>query len=579
MISVIIPAYNVEKYIDRCLISVVNQTFRDIEIIIINDGSTDTTLDKCLEWQAYDSRIRVISQENQGQGIARNIGIAQSGGEYLAFVDADDWLDVTAFEKAYKRICEANADIALFHLVCVHIDEDGRVTGYEKLNNQVNQKDCWDFLQDYSFVYKISGVLWDALWKRELFKDIKMPGHAYEDELTVLKIFLSGVKLVQVQEHLYYYNLYRTDNTTHSEKSANGLEQAFLVLKNFFRNRTDYEKIYYMLRIRVLACYRNLLWNYFDQNPCGIKRFEERAISYLKREFPEKKISIDRKCLLIGSYNLRLIVKRAFEIGNEQIDDYAMSSLISAMQKKESTAWEICNASPYEKNMIQKDCAGDFCALLETIQENQYEFVIIDFLEELRGIMKCHELYFTVTEKVVGIQNKIDSEITFDSEEFINIWKEAADMLIKRLKELFRQEQVILICNYQNQMILHMGDLRYAQDTDDTRYKILMTLEYEPYIMRKKISETLYSCKDTLVSGFHEHQPKILMDNERLKEMYGYFIQNYPGIRVVSVPEEYMGTDEFFPIGARPEYFNEAYYQQAADALKMIELDNRLLAH
>ena len=291
----------------------------------------------------------------------------------------------------------------------------------------------------------------------------------------------------------------------------------------------------------------------------------------MEREYPERKILVSGKFLLIGSYNLRLIIKRAFEAKNEQIHDYAMSSLISTMHEKVGEVCDINNASQYEKDMIRKD----FCKELNTQINDSYKYVVIDFLEEVRGIMVCNERLFTKTDSVVGIQNRIDRDILFDSEEYMIRWKAAADILIKRLKERFRPEQVILVCNYENNCILHMGDLRYAQDTDDTRYKILMTPEYESYIMRKKISEILYSCKDTLVSGFHEHQPKILTDNERLKEMYKYFIQNYPGIRVVSVPEEYMGTDEYFPIGAKPEYFNEAYYQQAADTLKMIELDNR----
>ena len=118
-VSVIIPVYNVEKYIERCLESIVNQTLKEIEIIIINDGSNDETSKK-LEKFLGDVRVIYIKTENRGQSAARNKGLKIAKGEYIGFVDSDDYIDLDFYEKLYKRIKETNSDIAAASIVRHH---------------------------------------------------------------------------------------------------------------------------------------------------------------------------------------------------------------------------------------------------------------------------------------------------------------------------------------------------------------------------------------------------------------------------------------------------------------------------
>ena len=113
LVSVIIPAYNVEKYIAKCLDSLINQSLKDIEIIIIDDGSTDKTPFIIKDYANQDKRIKVIAQTNQKQGAARNRGLEAASGEYIGFVDADDWVDLNYFEKLYETAKKYNSDIAL----------------------------------------------------------------------------------------------------------------------------------------------------------------------------------------------------------------------------------------------------------------------------------------------------------------------------------------------------------------------------------------------------------------------------------------------------------------------------------
>ena len=110
-ISIIIPMYNAEKYIARCLESVINQSFNDIEIIIVNDGSTDKSLEICRKYAEVDERIVILNKENNGVSVARNQGMNVATGEYIMFVDSDDWIDESMCQYLYKRISECNADI------------------------------------------------------------------------------------------------------------------------------------------------------------------------------------------------------------------------------------------------------------------------------------------------------------------------------------------------------------------------------------------------------------------------------------------------------------------------------------
>ena len=113
LISVIVPVYKVERYLDRCIQSIVDQTYRNLEIILVDDGSPDACPDMCDAWAARDCRIRVIHQENRGLGAARNSGIRISTGELIGFVDSDDWLEPTMYEVLYRSLTKENADTSM----------------------------------------------------------------------------------------------------------------------------------------------------------------------------------------------------------------------------------------------------------------------------------------------------------------------------------------------------------------------------------------------------------------------------------------------------------------------------------
>lgn len=142
LISVIVPVYNVEKYLDKCVDSIVNQTYKNLEIILVDDGSPDNCPKMCDNWAKKDKRIKVIHKENGGVSSARNVGIDNAKGEYIGFVDSDDWTEKKYIQKLYEVLIQENADIAL----CGY----NRVTGanIEKININGTSEitDCYQYL-------------------------------------------------------------------------------------------------------------------------------------------------------------------------------------------------------------------------------------------------------------------------------------------------------------------------------------------------------------------------------------------------------------------------------------------------
>lgn len=128
LVSVVVPIYNVEKYLDRCIASIVDQTYRNLEIILVDDGSPDNCPRICDAWAQKDARIRVIHKHNQGLGMARNTGIEHATGDYICFFDSDDYVDHETVEKAYKTAQRTRSDIVVFGMK--HVNEDGEVTLY-----------------------------------------------------------------------------------------------------------------------------------------------------------------------------------------------------------------------------------------------------------------------------------------------------------------------------------------------------------------------------------------------------------------------------------------------------------------
>lgn len=219
-VSIIIPVYNTEKFLPKCLDSLLAQTLKDIEIICVDDGSTDDSYQILLEHAQKDSRIKIIQQENLKQGAARNRGMEIAQGEYIGFVDADDWVDLNYFEKLYLTAVENNADISVASILKHKKQYNKYNIFYPKIKiaNTMNEKIkiCFDKKQKFFYC-------WHKLCKTSLIKEnsIHFPEKiVYEDALFALKILFHANKVVSVPNTKYHYveNLNSTINSKGNAK-------------------------------------------------------------------------------------------------------------------------------------------------------------------------------------------------------------------------------------------------------------------------------------------------------------------------------------------------------------------------
>ncbi len=215
LISVIIPVYNVESYIDRCVESVISQSYDSLQIILVDDGSTDNSGDICDEWREKDSRIEVIHKSNGGLSDARNYGLDNSRGEYITLIDSDDYVDTEYVKYLYELIKQDRCDISISSYYV------SRTTGNE--DNGKGQSDA--ILNSAEAISKMlcdNGFTVSAcakLYKKTLFDEIRYPvGKLCEDNGTTYKLLLNAKKISYGHESHYYYCV-RTDSIMTSEFS------------------------------------------------------------------------------------------------------------------------------------------------------------------------------------------------------------------------------------------------------------------------------------------------------------------------------------------------------------------------
>ncbi len=228
LVSIIIPVYNVEKYVARCINSLLHQTYRNIEIIVINDGSTDNSLNKCLKFH-NEPCVHILSQENKGLSAARNAGLDIAQGSYIAFVDSDDFVAPAYIEKLVGLSIKYDADI-VHSGVQAFLDETEIKTHQDKTQQgnvteiKLSRKEACREL----FETNIDGIGCAAvkLYKRSMWKDRRFPiGKLHEDEFMVYKLFWDASTVVATTEKLYYYQSKRADSITHAAFTLKRLDR------------------------------------------------------------------------------------------------------------------------------------------------------------------------------------------------------------------------------------------------------------------------------------------------------------------------------------------------------------------
>ncbi|EIY5761567.1 glycosyltransferase family 2 protein, partial [Enterococcus faecalis] len=210
LVSVVIPVYNVEKYVEKCLDSVINQTYQNLEIIIVNDGSTDNSLSVCQKKKLSDSRIKLINKENGGLSSARNAGIECAQGEFICFIDSDDWIELDYIEVLLNGMENTNVDISVIQMI--------KVKDFNKIAFQSESQTKWDIFERETAMRELfsSNLIGysanNKLYRISLFKSIRYPeGMLMEDKGTTYRLIDSSTKVAVNGSTKYHY--YLRDNS------------------------------------------------------------------------------------------------------------------------------------------------------------------------------------------------------------------------------------------------------------------------------------------------------------------------------------------------------------------------------
>lgn len=241
MISVIVPVYNMEQYLERCLESIVRQTYTNIEILLIDDGSKDRSGFICDQWQMRDSRITVLHKENGGLSDARNVGLEYAKGDYLCFVDSDDYLETDMLERLFDALKQNSAEIAVCNFVYEYADGQE----CQRKEYQINKfmlmtgREFMLFSQEEKGTFGV--VVWNKLFRKEIFHNIRFPkGKFHEDEFVFHRIMYSRDRICCIPLVGYHYLQRQNSITSEGPKFPDCME-AIIERCNYMLEQNDKE--------------------------------------------------------------------------------------------------------------------------------------------------------------------------------------------------------------------------------------------------------------------------------------------------------------------------------------------------
>ena len=236
LITIIIPVYNGKKYLSQCIDSIVNQTYKNWELLLIDDGSTDGAELMCDEYAANSDRIRVLHKANGGQASARNEGIALAKGEYIGFVDCDDWLEPDMYATMMNTLEREQAEI----IICGYTEEYAH---HQKVVNGYGEQTTYDSATALRLVLqgKIGSYLWSMLFKREVVQELMPDLNPYEDHATIFKWISHAQRVVTLHRSFYHYRQLQ-GSSLHSFNPRNA-SHFFLAAKERYNYMNEHQPL------------------------------------------------------------------------------------------------------------------------------------------------------------------------------------------------------------------------------------------------------------------------------------------------------------------------------------------------
>ena len=282
LITIIINVYNREKYIKKCIDSVINQTYKNLEILIINDGSTDNTLKICKSYK--DKRIKIITTKNQGLSFSRNVGIDNAQGEYLYFVDSDDFIELDTIEYLYNLCKKYNLSFSTCEPLTIY--------DYNFTNKQPKEKikilDKYEMLKKVLLAENSAGTSWNKLIKKKLYNNIRFEDRIINDVVVTYKLVLKSEKIVCSNQKKYYYLKHKNAVTKDGFKKLERTSDYHKAVKERYEH---IKKIYPKMIENDMGLCRAILKLYLIEDKKIDEYLEEQhAIDLFKKSFSLKMI-------------------------------------------------------------------------------------------------------------------------------------------------------------------------------------------------------------------------------------------------------------------------------------------------
>ncbi|MDT6641236.1 glycosyltransferase, partial [Enterococcus faecium] len=297
-ISIIVPVYNVEKYLKKCVDSILGQTFTDFELLLIDDGSTDNSGSICDELAKTDNRIKVIHKENGGLSDARNIGIEVAKGDFIGFIDSDDYIDEDMYAFLYNNILKYDAELSMCGIYDVHKNKEiKKLTPFSQL---VTKSEAIELVLDGKLV--VANAV-SKLYKKELFENVRYPkGKIAEDAAVILKIINQCNKIhVDTSQKYYYYH--RGDSITSKKFTKKDFDIIDVWNENEKWIIKNYPQMYDKVHTRVCWAYFVVLDKLVLTEEKGLYQEKKQVREYLIDNFffiiKNKRLTFQRKISML----------------------------------------------------------------------------------------------------------------------------------------------------------------------------------------------------------------------------------------------------------------------------------------
>ena len=390
-ISIIIPIYNTANYLDQCLYSIVNQTTKDMQIILINDGSTDNSGEICHRYQELDSRILYIESENEGQGKARIKGISVADAEYIMFVDSDDFLELDAVEHFLEYAAANDADICDFNY---YIYDNAQSRDVSTVRHEVKYKGAVNVDTHPEVLSEMSPILCSKIIKKNLITNNKvtMGNYMCEDAVFLAQLYLYANRICQLNYAGYHYRAKREGNISTNTDRYLEINIAVEELVKKIKESEYWDKNWSSIFQIIINLYRDILFRVNGiRNQYGVinqekySYFLEQFYLMLDKYFSNKIYLslLKKKYMVFGSYNLRATIQYMLLDNRNLIKDYSASSIESAVSNDCSSYFSddySFTENEYRKRLVRQDIRKDF---FKDINKLKPDILIIDLLDEV----------------------------------------------------------------------------------------------------------------------------------------------------------------------------------------------------